>query len=62
MLGFNRNTLWWLFVNSAYVLAFGIVGMLGAELPMQFNKEYSGFFCGLPDWAGVYAADSHPHF
>ncbi|QTN29942.1 response regulator [Rhodoferax sp. AJA081-3] len=44
MLGFNRNTLWWLFVNSACVLVFGVVGMMGIELPMQFNKQYSGFF------------------
>jgi two-component system sensor histidine kinase/response regulator len=44
MLGFNRNTLWWLFVNAACVLAFGVVGMMGIELPMQFNKQYSGFF------------------
>ncbi len=44
MLGFNRNTLFWLFVNSAYVLAFGVVGMLGFALPIEFNKDYSGFF------------------
>lgn len=44
MLGFNRNTLWWLFVNAACVLAFGVVGMVGIELPMEFNKQYSGFF------------------
>ncbi len=44
MLGFNRNTLWWLFVNSACVLAFGVVGMMGVALPMEFNKAYSGFF------------------
>nr|WP_295778732.1 response regulator [Rhodoferax sp.] len=44
MLGFNRNTIFWLFVNSACVLAFGIAGMLGVALPMHFNKEYSGFF------------------
>jgi two-component system sensor histidine kinase/response regulator len=44
MLGFNRNTIFWLFVNSVCVMAFGVVGMLGIALPMQFNKEYSGFF------------------
>ena len=44
MLGFNRNTIFWLFVNSACVLVFGVAGMLGVALPMHFNKEYSGFF------------------
>jgi two-component system sensor histidine kinase/response regulator len=44
LLGFNRNTIFWLFANSAPVLGFGIVGMLGVSLPMRFNTEFSGFF------------------
>ncbi len=44
LLGFHRNTIFWLFVNSAYVLGFGVAGMLGVSLPMHFNTVYSGFF------------------
>ncbi len=44
LLGFNRNTVFWLFVSSAYVLAFGVVGMLGISLPVQYNTAYSGLF------------------
>ncbi|MEO7108484.1 MAG: response regulator [Rhodoferax sp.] len=46
LLGFKRNTVFWLCINSVLVLAFGVAGWLGIDLPFLYDRQHSGFFYG----------------
>ncbi len=46
LLGFNRNAVIWLGINFALVLAFGVAGWLGIDLPFLYDRRHAGFFFG----------------
>nr|WP_295773347.1 response regulator [Rhodoferax sp.] len=46
LLGFNRNAVVWLGINSVLVLAFGVAGWLGIDLPFLYDRQHAGFFFG----------------
>ena len=46
LLGFNRYAVAWLGINSALVLAFGVAGWLGVDLPFLYDRQHAGFFFG----------------
>jgi signal transduction histidine kinase/DNA-binding response OmpR family regulator len=44
LLGFNRNTVLWVILNAACVLAFGVAGMNDVALPVAYDTRHAGFF------------------
>ncbi|MES2583687.1 MAG: response regulator [Pseudomonadota bacterium] len=44
LLGFNRNAIYWLIINAALVLAFGIAAWLHIELPFLYDPQHADFF------------------